>query len=159
MIASSVYVLNDLLDLRADRAHPRKRKGPFASGAIPLVHGMAMAPLLLAAGFALALVIGRWDFLAVLGIYYIVTLSYSLVLKRKLIIDVCTLAALYTLRIVAGGEATGTVLSEWLLAFSMFLFLSLAATGFVRTRMTQEIDLPGPVTAEPQEAAKRIYRA
>lgn len=120
---------------------------------------MAMAPLLLAAGFALALVIGRWDFLAVLGIYYIVTLSYSLVLKRKLIIDVCTLAALYTLRIVAGGEATGTVLSEWLLAFSMFLFLSLAATGFVRTRMTQEIDLPGPVTAEPQEAAKRIYRA
>jgi 4-hydroxybenzoate polyprenyltransferase len=127
LIASSVYVLNDLLDLRADRAHPRKRNRPFASGAIPLIHGMAMAPLLLAAGFALALVVGRWDFFAVLGIYYVVTLSYSLVLKRKLIIDVCTLAALYTLRIVAGGEATGTVLSEWLLAFSMFLFLSLAA--------------------------------
>ncbi len=126
LIASSVYVVNDLLDLKADRAHPRKRERPFASGAIPVSHGPWMACGLLFGGFFLA----AWTNLAFLGvmlIYFSITTAYSITLKRKLIIDVCTLAGLYTIRIITGGVATGIVLSVWLLAFSIFLFFSLAA--------------------------------
>lgn len=126
LIASAVYVLNDLLDLAADRAHPRKRNRPFASGALPISHGTVMAPLLLAAGLALALPLG----LATLGVllgYFALTSFYSLYLKRRIVVDIVALAALYTVRIVAGGVATGIPLSVWLLAFSVFFFLSLAA--------------------------------
>ena len=126
LIASAVYLLNDLLDLAADRAHPRKRLRPFASGAVPLAWGTMLAPGLLVAGLALAAVLGP-AFLGVMALYFAVTTAYSLALKRMLVIDICTLAALYTLRIVAGGVATGIPLSVWLLAFSMFFFLSLAA--------------------------------
>lgn len=127
VVASSVYLLNDLLDLAADRAHPRKRNRPFASGAVPLAHGTVLAPGLLLLGILIALSVGRLEFFAILGVYYALTLAYSLSLKRKLVIDICTLAGLYTLRILAGGAATDISLSVWLLAFSIFLFLSLAA--------------------------------
>lgn len=123
--ASGVYVLNDLLDLDADRLHPRKRRRPFAAGELPLAQGLAAAPLLTLAGFAIALWLSS-AFAAVLLGYYVLTLAYSLRLKRLVMLDVVTLAALYTVRIVAGGVATATPLSFWLLAFSMFLFLSLA---------------------------------
>ncbi len=126
LTASSVYVLNDLLDLRADRAHPRKRERPFASGALPLSYGRWMLLGLLAAGVAVGAFVGP-AFLVVLAGYYIVTLLYSFGLKKRPIIDICTLAGLYTLRIVAGGAAAGISLSVWMLAFSIFLFLSLAA--------------------------------
>ncbi len=126
LIASSVYVLNDLLDLAADRAHPRKRNRPFASGALPIAHGTVMAPLLLLAGFALAAPLG-WHTLAVLLGYFLLTTVYSLYLKRRIVVDIVALAALYTVRIVAGGVAAGIPLSVWLLAFSVFFFLSLAA--------------------------------
>lgn len=125
LCASSVYLLNDLLDLQSDRAHARKRTRPFASGALPLGTGLIAAPLLLVCAFALAL----WvlpAFAAVLGAYYGVTLAYSLVLKRVALLDVLLLAGLYTLRIIGGGVATGLVVSEWLLGFSLFLFTSLA---------------------------------
>ena len=124
LCASSVYLLNDLLDLDSDRAHPRKHSRPFASGALPLSQGMIASPLLLAAGFALAAVLPL-RFVLVLAFYYAVTLAYSMVLKRIATVDVMLLAGLYTLRIIAGGAATGVVLSFWLLAFSMFIFLSL----------------------------------
>jgi 4-hydroxybenzoate polyprenyltransferase/phosphoserine phosphatase len=126
LIASSVYVLNDLLDLAADRAHPRKRNRPFASGKIPIAHGgwMAAGAILLGASFAAPLAA---DFLLVLLGYYLLTTAYSLYLKRHIVIDICVLAGLYAIRIVAGGVATGIPISVWLLAFSIFFFLSLAA--------------------------------
>lgn len=126
LVASSVYVLNDLVDVEADRAHPRKKNRPFASGAIPVGQGPALALAPLIAGGALALWLG-WEFAAVLGGYYLTTLAYSFNLKRRLVIDICVLAGLYTFRIIAGGIATGIPLSVWLLAFSVFFFLSLAA--------------------------------
>ncbi len=125
LCASSVYLLNDLLDLSADRAHLRKRKRPFASGALPVKAGIVVAPLLLAAALALALLLPP-RFLAVLAIYYGLTLAYSFLLKKQVIVDVMLLAGLYTLRIIAGAAATVIMPSFWLLALSMFVFLSLA---------------------------------
>jgi 4-hydroxybenzoate polyprenyltransferase len=125
LCASGVYVANDLLDLAADRRHPRKSRRPFAAGTLPLAAGLAAAPALTLAAFAVALCVST-AFAAVLGLYFLLTLAYSLSLKRVVMLDVVVLAALYTLRIVAGGVATLTPLSFWLLAFSMFLFLSLA---------------------------------
>lgn len=126
LVASSVYVLNDLLDLSADRAHPRKCNRPFAQGSIPLAHGTWMVAGLILLGTILAGIIGR-DFLLVMLGYFLLTAAYSLHLKRQIIIDICVLAGLYTVRIIAGGAATGIPLSVWLLAFSVFFFLSLAA--------------------------------
>ncbi|BAQ71663.1 prenyltransferase family protein (plasmid) [Rhodovulum sulfidophilum] len=126
LVASSVYVLNDLLDLAADRAHPRKRNRPLASGALSIAHGTAMAPALLGLGFLIAAALGP-AFLGVMAVYYLLTTVYSFDLKRRPIVDICALACLYTLRIVAGAAATGIVLSVWLLAFAIFFFFALAA--------------------------------
>lgn len=126
LAASGVYVLNDLLDLNADRAHPRKRTRPFASGTIPIWSGTWMAVGLLAISSGLAVLIG-YEFLIVMIGYLALTTGYSLHLKRLIILDICVLAGLYTIRIIAGGAATGITLSVWLLAFSIFFFLSLAA--------------------------------
>lgn len=126
LVASSVYVLNDLLDLSADRVHPRKCMRPFAAGSIPIASGTWMVAGLLAIGAVIASFISP-AFLGVLIGYYALTTGYSLYLKRRTIIDICVLAGLYTTRIVAGGAATGISLSVWLLAFSIFFFLSLAA--------------------------------
>ena len=125
LCASSVYVLNDLIDLPADRAHPRKRFRPFAAGRLPLMAGFVLAPTLLVLAFCLAALLPE-RFVWVLIGYYLLTLAYSLRLKRVEMLDVVVLAALYTARIIAGGVATNIPLSFWLLAFSMFLFLSLA---------------------------------
>ena len=124
LCASSVYLLNDLLDLGADRKHPTKRLRPFAAASLPLEQGIVAIPVLLAAGFALAVYVDL-PFAAVLGTYYLVTLAYSLDLKRRALVDVFTLAALYTLRILAGGVVAKVALSPWLLGVSIFLFLSL----------------------------------
>lgn len=126
LVASSVYVMNDLLDLAADRAHPRKRFRPFASGRVPITHGSWMALGLLVLGLMVAAPLG-WTSVFVMVVYYAVSTAYSLFLKRRIVIDICILAGLYTLRIVAGGVATGIELSVWLLAFSIFFFFSLAA--------------------------------
>ncbi|MBH1448721.1 hypothetical protein B9Y75_14270 [Stenotrophomonas maltophilia] len=125
LCASGVYVLNDLLDLTPDRMHPRKRNRPFAAGRIPILHGLLAAPLLTIGGLAIAFACS-WQFAAVLAGYYTMTLSYSLKLKRIVMIDVILLAALYTVRIIGGSVAIGAEMSFWLLAFSMFIFLSLA---------------------------------
>lgn len=123
--ASSVYVLNDLLDLESDRQHIRKCKRPFASCLIPLSHGAAMVPLLLMIAFAISLLLPAM-FTLVLALYFMITLVYSVRLKRQVIVDVMLLAGLYTTRIIAGAAATQITPSFWLLAFSMFIFLSLA---------------------------------
>jgi 4-hydroxybenzoate polyprenyltransferase len=123
-LASGGYLLNDITDLEADRLHPTKRLRPFASGALPVRTGVGMIPLLLLASVALAVRLPRM-FLAILALYLLVTTAYSGLLKRAALVDVLVLAGLYTLRIIAGGAATDTPISFWLLAFSMFLFLSL----------------------------------
>lgn len=127
LTASAVYVINDLMDLAADRAHPRKRKRPFASGALSATTGLCLASGLLLAALVLGLSTGNIAFIGVLALYLIATFAYSLWLKRKLLVDVLMLAGLYTVRIIAGGAAASVALSPWLLGFSMFIFLALAA--------------------------------
>jgi len=126
LCASSAYLLNDLLDLSADRRHPRKRSRPFAAGQLPIAHGIAAVPLLLGMAFGLSLWVDSPYFSVILAGYYVFTLAYSLRLKRVLMLDTIVLAGLYTLRIMAGAAAVSIMPSFWLLAFSMFLFLSLA---------------------------------
>lgn len=125
LCASSVYILNDLLDLADDRRHPEKKNRPFASGAIPVSHGLALSPLLLTGAAFLAMLL-PWEFALVLSAYYVMTLGYSFFFKRTLLFDVIVLAALYTSRIVAGSAALALDRSPWLLAFSVFVFFSLA---------------------------------
>jgi 4-hydroxybenzoate polyprenyltransferase len=123
--ASSVYVINDLLDLPSDRAHLRKSKRPFASGDLSILTGFIMAPALLGAALVIAALLPE-RFVLVFATYYLVTLAYSLFLKGRVIVDALILAGLYTLRVIAGAGAVTVALSFWLLLFSIFLFLSLA---------------------------------
>jgi 4-hydroxybenzoate polyprenyltransferase len=126
LCASAGYIFNDLRDVEADRAHPTKNRRPFASGALPLAYGPPLVLLLIAVSVGLSLWMLPHSFLAMLALYFVITLSYSFYLKSKVLIDVIVLAWLYTLRVLAGGVATGVSISTWLLAFSMFIFLSLA---------------------------------
>lgn len=125
LCASSVYLLNDLLDLPDDRRHHSKRLRPFAAGDIDPVVGVFAVPGLLLGAFMLALFL-PWEFVAMLAIYYTSTLAYSLHIKRLALFDVLLLAGLYTIRIISGAAAVNVAPSFWLLAFSMFFFLSLA---------------------------------
>ncbi len=124
LCASSVYVVNDLLDLDSDRRHPSKRQRPFACGALSARSGVVFALLLLSGAIAVAITVGP-RFCAVLAGYYALTWAYSVRLKRAAIVDVMTLAGLYTIRIIAGAAATGIPPSFWLLALSTFAFMSL----------------------------------
>lgn len=125
LCASSVYILNDLLDIESDRKHSTKKKRPFAAGSLSIPAGLALKTLLLCSALTLCLFLPPM-FGAALALYYAVTLTYSLWLKAKVIVDVMLLSGLYTMRILAGAAATGVVPSFWLLAFSVFMFLSLA---------------------------------
>jgi 4-hydroxybenzoate polyprenyltransferase/phosphoserine phosphatase len=125
LCASSVYIANDLLDLESDRKHSRKIRRPFASGDIPIWVGVILSPVLLIISLIVANVVNP-NFLGWLTTYFVITCAYSWGLKRLVLIDCITLAILYTLRIIAGASAIENNLSFWLLAFSIFLFLSLA---------------------------------
>lgn len=123
--ASGTYILNDLWDLDNDRQHPRKRKRPFASAQLPIHHGLAVS----AGGLGLAFVLSAdvsSAFVWMLLLYVALTTAYSWVLKTYVLIDVLMLSLLYTLRILAGAVAVAIPASSWLLAFSVFVFLSLA---------------------------------
>ncbi len=122
---SSVYLLNDLLDLPSDRVHPRKQHRPLASGDLPIIVALGVMPVLLLSSIALGLLLPT-SFLLVLACYFTVTLLYSFGLKQLPVLDVLLLAGLYTVRIIAGHAATGLKFSLWLLLFSLFFFLSLA---------------------------------
>jgi 4-hydroxybenzoate polyprenyltransferase/phosphoserine phosphatase len=139
--ASATYIINDLLDLEADRQHPRKRLRPFASGDLSALSGIFVVALFLAASLALALLVPHaiaalspqllylikpHYFLLWLGVYLVTTLAYSLRLKRLVLVDVIILSGLYTIRIIAGSAASGIAVSTWLGSFSIFFFLSLA---------------------------------
>lgn len=125
MCASSAYLLNDALDAQDDRVHPTKHKRPIASGALPLPLALAVSPLLAFAAIALCAAYNPL-LLVVVACYFVSTVAYSVWLKRLLMVDIVTLAILYSLRVLGGGAATGIAPSFWLLAFSFFIFLSLA---------------------------------
>ena len=123
--ASSVYITNDMIDLESDRLHSTKKLRPFASGQISLMAGVLLGPLLLLSAFILAMHVNA-NFISCLLAYYLLTCFYSFGLKRLVLVDCIVLAILYSLRLIAGGLATDVPLSFWLLAFSIFIFLSLA---------------------------------
>ena len=128
LTASSVYLLNDIVDVADDRHHHTKRHRPFAAGNLDLLHGWIAWPLMLIIAFTLAGPLGglHLGFIGILAAYFFLTTAYSVRLKQIPMVDVLTLALLYTLRIIAGALAIDAKLSFWLLSFSMFFFLSLA---------------------------------
>jgi 4-hydroxybenzoate polyprenyltransferase len=125
--ASGIYIINDLFDLEADRRHPRKRDRPFACGELPLHFGLA-GPILIVVALAVGLAVSP-QIMLILYIYVTISMTYSQYLKTKPLVDVFCLAALYTIRVIAGGVASHSGVSIWLLNFSGFLFLSL---GFLK---------------------------
>jgi 4-hydroxybenzoate polyprenyltransferase len=144
---SGAYLLNDLLDLEADRLHARKRGRPFASGNLPLETGLLLGPVLMGAGLTIAW-LARPAAAVVLGAYLAASFLYSVWLKKLPAVDVVLLAGLYCLRLLIGGEASAIPLSPWTVAFSMFLFLSLAL-------MKRYSELHGLKTRQGEEAAGR----
>lgn len=148
--ASAIYIVNDLFDLPLDRQHARKRNRAFASGLFSISFGLKVAIALLAFAGLLATQL-PWVFSAVLLVYLISTTAYSLSLKRMLLIDVLTLAGLYTLRILAGSAANQIEGSFWLLAFSSFFFLSLAL-------VKRYVELQNTALVEKNRIAGRGYR-
>lgn len=126
LTASSTYIVNDLLDIEADRQHPQKARRPFAAGDLSPITGAAMAALLLSAAGVLAWRMLPMRFVMWLALYCCSTLAYSLYFKRKVLVDVILLSTLYTLRILAGAAAVTVAVSPWMAGFSIFFFLSLA---------------------------------
>jgi 4-hydroxybenzoate polyprenyltransferase len=140
LVASAVYLVNDAVDIDADRNHPKKKERPFASGQVSPFLGLALAAFLLSAGFAVGAMTRA---LPALALYFVVTTLYTFWLKRQALADVFVLAGLYTLRIVLGGAATGHIASDWLLAFSCFFFLSLALVKRVAETLDQAVAAKG----------------
>jgi 4-hydroxybenzoate polyprenyltransferase/phosphoserine phosphatase len=126
LCASCSYIINDLLDLPVDLQHPRKRFRPFASGSLSIRTGLLLSLLLLVVGFTLSISILLVPFTLMLGLYFILTITYSLFLKEIPILDVLVLAGLYALRVLAGGVVVDVYITTWLLGFAIFIFLSLA---------------------------------
>ncbi|MBU9651887.1 UbiA family prenyltransferase [Burkholderia multivorans] len=148
--ASATYIGNDLWDLDNDRRHPRKRNRPFASGALSITEGLGCAALLLTAAFALAFAVSP-GFAGMFALYLVLTTAYSWRLKSIVLLDVVILSLLYTYRIVAGAVAAEIVVSSWLLAFSVFAFLSLALVK----RCSELVSLR---QSDKRAAAGRDYR-
>ena len=143
LTASSAYILNDLVDIQDDRRHPRKKLRPFAAGNVNLLYGWLLWPTLLVFAFAISIWTMPRFFMAVQATYLLLTFVYSFSLKKKVIVDVITLAGLYTIRIIAGIAALNISLSFWLLSFSMFIFLSLALVKrFSEIKSIQNSELP-----------------
>lgn len=140
LIASAIYLLNDIKDVEADRHHPTKCKRPLAAGEITQTQAYAAVPVLLVAAFSTVMFVPQPKIFALsLLAYLFLALAYLLFLKRKLLVDVLGLAAMHTLRILAGNAAAAIPVSSWLLAFSMFLFLSLALVKrYAELRITQD---------------------
>ena len=150
LAASAIYILNDLVDIDADRRHRSKRLRPLAAGSVSVNKAMLAAPALL----AVALGVGLLDsplFVAVLLAYVTLTTAYTFYLKRKMMVDIIALAALYTLRVIGGAVAIATAPSEWILAFSMFIFTSLAL-------IKRYVELAGRLDAALPDPANRDYR-
>lgn len=138
--SSSVYLLNDLLDLEADRRHPTKKNRPFAAGHIASLWGIMSSATLLIGSFLIALQLPS-PFMGLLALYLVLTMLYSFRLKRVVLLDVFLLATLYTIRIFAGAAAIQVPVSSWLTAFALFFFLSLAMVKrFTELRRLKQSD-------------------
>lgn len=156
LCASGAYLLNDLLDLHADRRDAYKRQRPLAAGHLGIAGGLGLMVTSLAGGIALVLYLEP-ALLPVLSLYLALTVAYSLLLKRVLLLDVVVLASLFTLRIVAGNHTFGIEFSEWLLALSVFFFLSLALVKRyteLRSKQGHSPDTPSSMDS----MARRGYR-
>lgn len=159
LCASSAYLFNDLVDLSADRGHTTKKDRPLASGAIPILHGAIAMPILFFCATALAAFVSL-PFLGVLMFYFTLTNAYTCWLKRKMLIDVVVLAMLYTLRVIGGAAAIGVMVSEWLLAFSMFIFASLALIKrYIELTTRLDRDLPDPTNRDYRRGDLQIVAA
>ncbi len=142
--ASGVYILNDLVDLQDDRGHRTKCRRPLACGQIPLIHGVMAVPALLGTALVLALLVSP-AFLGVLAGYFALTTAYSFLLKRLMLVDVVTLAGLYSVRVIGGAVAIHVVASPWLLGFCMMIFTSLALIKrYVELAVRLDAGLPDP---------------
>ena len=142
--ASAVYILNDLVDIEADRKHPTKKRRPLAAGTLPILAALPVGLGLALAAFALALPIGPWFALVLFG-YLFLTTAYTFFLKRKMLVDIVVLATLYTIRVIGGAQAIEVPVSEWLLGFSMFIFTALALIKrYVELATRVDAGLPDP---------------
>ncbi|MBC2608256.1 UbiA family prenyltransferase [Pelagicoccus albus] len=150
LMASATYLINDLLDLEADRAHPKKSKRPFASGTISAFSGVKITIALFALSIALLFFV-PWEFSIVAGVYLVSTLLYSFHVKSMVILDACLLAGLFTIRVIGGTVLIANEWSFWLLAFSMFLFVSLAFTK-------RAAELYQQIQRDVKHTAGRAYR-
>lgn len=148
-ITSAIYLLNDLLDLQADRCHPRKKNRPFASGSVSLQHAHLVILTFLCVGLLFSLKLGL-GYLLVSCLYIFLTAIYTLLLKKLLLVDLVVLSSFYCLRVFAGGEASGLPPSNWLIIFSAFIFLSLASIK----RLAEIVELDDKVAIEK---ARRAY--
>lgn len=144
-IASSVYLLNDVIDIEADRRHATKRRRPIASGQLSPAFGLILSAVVGVVGFAVACTCVSMPFAGTLAVYGALATAYSLFVKRQLLLDVILLAGLYTLRIAAGAVAARVPLSPWLAAFAMFFFFSLAlGKRYIELRRTTVGGQPPP---------------
>ena len=157
LCASGVYLLNDLLDVEADRLHPRKKLRPIASGKLPIWVGLSLAPLLLTVGLIIAAQLPGRLFLSTVACYVGATTLYSLWAKRIPIVDVILLTLLYLLRILGGGAAADVPVSPWLLAFAMFILLSLAFSKRQAELLDQTAN--GRYGASPSKRGYRLQDA
>ncbi len=150
LVASAIYVLNDIVDLEADRKHPSKKHRPLAAGTVPIIQALLVSPILALLGLGGAIAVSWW-LAAVLVSYLLLTTAYSFFLKRKMMIDVVTLASLFTLRVAGGAAAISVPVSEWLLAFSMFIFVALAL-------VKRYVELAARIDGDLPDATNRNYR-
>jgi 4-hydroxybenzoate polyprenyltransferase/phosphoserine phosphatase len=141
--ASAIYIVNDLLDIQSDRAHPRKRFRPFAAGDLSVPTGAVMAAGLLVLSASVAAALGSAAYAAVLAVYLVTTTLYSVRLKREPVLDVFVLASLYVVRVIGGAMAIDVELSNWLLGFGLFIFLSLAFVKRYTELVAQNGNMPG----------------
>ncbi len=148
LCASGTYILNDLFDLPSDRSHPRKKNRPFASGDLSIVKGLLLSALLLVVGVTASFILNK-VFLFFVLTYLFITFLYSFVLKKYVLIDTILLASLYTIRVIAGAELIHVHLSFWLLAFSIFIFYSLALLK--RVTELQVLDKSGIASAKGRD--------
>lgn len=126
LCASSTYIVNDICDIESDREHPQKCRRPFASNELSIRSGIVLSICSMIVGLMIAIIFIRPVFLIIIGFYVIISLLYSFGLKKLLLADLLILAILYVLRIFAGGLILNIPISNWLLSFSLFLFVSLA---------------------------------
>jgi 4-hydroxybenzoate polyprenyltransferase len=159
LAASGIYIINDLVDIDTDRKHPTKKDRPLAAGTVPTISALTAAPILILAALIIAIFV-TIQFAEILVCYVLLTSAYSLVLKRKMLVDVIALATLYTMRVVGGAAAIAVPLSEWLLGFSMFIFTAMALIKrYVELAVRLDADLPDPTNRDYLKSDLNIVAA